>query len=126
VNGAASGLAEIHWEGDSRQVLSGFPEDIRAGFGFALYQLQLGQPPAIPARRMQSVGAGVFELKESDQRAWYRVLYLSRIENVIYVLHCFQKHSRKTDQRDLNIAKQRLSRVRQRIEEQRTNAKRSK
>ena len=116
---AAQKLAEIHWEGDSRDALAGFPEDIRADLGFALFELQQGKRPSISTRRMASIGAGVFELKEDDEANWYRVIYLSRIDDVIYVLHCFEKQSRKTDKRDLDIATERLSRVRKRIEEQR-------
>ncbi len=70
-------LAEIHWEGDSREVLASFPEEIRASLGFALYELQLGRTPSAPTRRMGSLGAGVYELKEGDERSWYRVVYLS-------------------------------------------------
>ena len=118
-------LAEIHWEGDSKGVLASFPEQVRGDLGFALYELQQGREPAIETRRMESIGAGVFELKEADERTWYRVLYLSKIDNVIYVLQCFEKQSRKTDKRDLNLAKERLSRVRQRIQEQKKHAKRN-
>ena len=57
---------------------------------------------------MRSVGPGVYELKESDERTWYRAIYLSRVGNVIYVLHCFEKDSRKTDRRDIGIARQGL------------------
>ena len=67
---------------------------------------------------MESIGAGVYELKAGDIKTWYRVIYLSRIDDVIYILHCFEKDSRKTDRRDLRVAKERFSRVRQRIEEQ--------
>ena len=74
--------------------------------------------PASSTRRMESVGSGVWELKERDERKWYRVMYLARIDNVIYVLHCFEKQSRKTDRRDLETAKERLTRVRQRLQQQ--------
>jgi phage-related protein len=77
----------------------------------------------VPARRMQSLGSGVYELKESDETSWYRVVYLAKIENVIHVLHCFEKSSRKTDRRDLKIATERLAKVRQRLEERRKRAK---
>lgn len=117
-------LAEINWEGDSKDVLASFPEQVRVDLGFALYELQQGRQPSIETRRLESIGAGVYELKEADERAWYRVIYLSKIENVIYVLHCFEKQSRKTDKRDLNVAKERLSRVRQRIQEHKKHEKR--
>lgn len=115
-------LVEIFWEGDSREVLASFPDDVRGTLGFALYELQAGRQPSVATRRLESIGHGVYELKEGDERSWYRVIYLSRIDDVIYVLHCFEKHSRKTDRRDLNVAKERLSRVRERIQERRRHA----
>lgn len=69
---------------------------------------------------MPSVGKGVWELKEGDGRTWYRVMYLTRINNVIHVLHCFEKDSRKTDKRDIETAKSRLSEVQRRIRELRS------
>ena len=116
-------LAQIHWEGNSRDELAGFPEEIRADLGFALFEMQQGKKPSIQARRMESIGPNVYELKEGDEKIWYRVVYLSKIDNVIYVLHCFEKDSRKTDRRDLKLAKERLSKVRRRIEEQKRHAK---
>ena len=74
-------------------------------------------------RRMTSIGAGVYELKEADERTWYRAIYLSKIGNVIHVLHCFEKDSRKTDRRDLEIAGQRLNLVRQWLQERRKHEK---
>jgi len=60
---------------------------------------------------MESVGKGVWELKTADERTWYRVIYLTKIGNALYVLHAFEKSSRKTDQRDLEVAKSRLKLV---------------
>jgi phage-related protein len=57
------------------------------------------------------VGKGVWELKTADERTWYRVIYLTRIGDVLYVLHAFEKDSRKTDRRDLEIAESRLKAV---------------
>ena len=60
---------------------------------------------------MESVGKGVWELKTADERVWYRVIYLTRIGDELFVLHAFEKDSRKTDKRDLEIAKSRLKMV---------------
>ncbi len=116
--------AELHFEGDSLEVLSGFPDDVKRTLGFSLRQLQIGREPASHTRSMSSVGAGVYELKEADERAWYRAIYLSKVKNTIYVLHCFEKESRKTDRRDIEIARQRLKLVRQRLQERKTDEKR--
>jgi phage-related protein len=86
--------------------------------------MQEGEAPKSEVRPMPSIGSGVFELKESDDRVWYRVIYLSRINDVIYVLHCFEKKSRKTDRRDLATAEQRLSEVRARLRREKTDEKR--
>jgi phage-related protein len=50
-------------------------------------------------------------LKTADERTWYRVIYLTRIGDALYVLHAFEKDSRKTDRRDLEIVKFRLKTV---------------
>ena len=106
-------------------MLSGFPDEVKRALGFSLRQLQIGREPTSPTRRMSSLGSGVYELKEADERAWYRAIYLSQVRSTIYVLHCFEKESRKTDRRDIEIARQRLKLVRQRLQEQRAHEKRS-
>jgi phage-related protein len=106
--------AAIAWEGDSREVLQSFPEDVRQNFGFELWQLQQGERPS-DYRPLPSIGTGVFELRDQDERAWYRVVYLSRINDVIYILHCFEKKSREMPRKDFERAKQRLKAVRTRL-----------
>ena len=116
-------LATIAWEGDSREVLKSFPEDIRQNFGFELWELQLGERPS-DYRPLTSIGPGVFELRDQDERAWYRVVYLSRINDVIYVLHCFEKKSREMPRKDFEKAKQRLKAVKARLAEVKRHEKR--
>ena len=102
---------QIHWLGDAKEVLSAFPQEIKGEFGYSLRRLQIGLLPDCDARRLESVGKNVWELKTADERTWYRVIYLTRIGDALYVLHAFQKSSRKTDRRDLEIAKSRLKSV---------------
>jgi phage-related protein len=106
--------AIVAWEGDSKDVLSSFPAEIRSTLGFSLRQIQNGRLPRCEHWPMTSVGKGVWELKDGDTRTWYRVMYLARINNVIHVLHCFEKDSRKTDRRDIATAKVRLTEVQHR------------
>jgi phage-related protein len=112
--------ANIAWEGNSKEILSGFPDDVKATLGFSLRQIQNGRQPLCERRPMPSVGKGVWELKDSDARSWYRLMYLTRINNIIHILHCFEKDSRRTDKRDIEIAKSRLSEVQRRIRELRS------
>lgn len=111
--------AIIAWEGDAKEVLSGFPAEVRSTLGFSLRQIQNGRLPRCEHRPMSSVGKGVWELKEADARTWYRVIYLTRINKTIHVLHCFEKDSRKTDKRDIATARARLNEARQRLREER-------
>lgn len=105
----------IAWEGDSKDVLSGFPAEVKSTLGFSLRQIQNGRQPRCAHRPMQSIGKGVWELKDGDARTWYRLMYLTKINNIVHVLHCFEKDSRKTGKRDIEIARVRLSEVRQRL-----------
>jgi phage-related protein len=75
---------------------------------------------------MPSIGHGVFELKTDDEAAWYRLMYLARIDDVIYVLDCFRKDTRKTERKDIARSEARYKQVQQRIAEERKNAKRKK
>lgn len=91
---------------------------MRLSLGYSLRRLQNGEFPACQTRPMASIGTRVWELKESDERAWYRVIYMTKIGGVIHVLHCFEKESRKTDRRDVATARARLKQVLERIQEE--------
>ncbi|HTC49078.1 MAG TPA: type II toxin-antitoxin system RelE/ParE family toxin [Candidatus Aquilonibacter sp.] len=114
--------AVIAWEGDSKEVLRSFPDAVKRNLGFDLRLLQQGEPP-MDYRPMQSVGPGVFELRDQDERSWYRLIYLSRIRDVIYVLHCFEKRSRETPIKEINTARQRLKTVRARMIEEKKHGR---
>lgn len=86
--------ALIAWEGDSKEVISWFPDKAKQNLGFQLRLLQQGRQPT-DYRPMNTVGPGVFELRDQDERTWYRVIYLSRIRDVVHVLHCFEKEERR-------------------------------
>lgn len=57
---------------------------------------------------MPSIGRGVEELRVWDESGTYRVIYVARFSDAIYVLHAFQKKSQATSKRDLELAKTRL------------------
>ena len=116
--------AVIAWEGDSKEVISSFPDAAKYNLGSDLRLLQQGQQPT-DYRAMSSIGPGVFELRDQDERAWYRVIYLSRVRDVIHVLHCFEKRSRETPVREINTARQRLKAVRARMIQERKHGGRA-
>lgn len=111
-------VAMIAWEGDSWDILKSWPKSIRFGFWYFVTRNAGGAiPERLEVRPMPSIGSGVFELKDTDESAWYRMIYLARKNDVIFVLDCFEKDSRKTERHDIRRATARLKRVRQRLME---------
>src|SRR5882757_3563535 len=115
--------ADLDFRGDSKEILSSFPDDVKATFGFNLRRLQNGERLFCEFRPMPSIGPGVFELKDQDERTWYRLLYLTRVLDVIYVLHCFEKDTTRTSRHDLNTAKTRLKEVNAEIRDNKAQSK---
>lgn len=60
---------------------------------------------------MKTVGAGVNELRVRDRSGVFRVIYLATRPEAVYVLHCFQKKTRKTRKADLELAARRLRQI---------------
>src|SRR5450631_4062797 len=116
----------ISWEGDSLKVLRSWPKAIKEDFGVALNEMQEGRPAAIAVRPMSSIAPGVFELKDSDESKWYRLIYLARVKDTIFVLHCFTKDTARTEKPDLRMARRRWKQVQERLREEETNEKQTR
>jgi phage-related protein len=101
----------IEWLASAKKDLSEFPEDVRRSVGYGLGFVQLGLTPS-NAKPLHGLGSGVWELVEDHDGNAYRGVYVVRFENVIYVLHCFQKKSKKgreTPRPDLEVIRRRLA-----------------
>ena len=83
-------LKPIAWVGSSFDDLRSFPETIRKNAGFQLHRLQAGLEAA-DWKPMAEIGRGVEEIRLRNESGSYRILYLTRLENAIYELHCFNK-----------------------------------
>jgi phage-related protein len=97
--------------GSSRRDLTEFPAEVKDVMGYALFQAQVGRkaPSAKPLAGFG--GAGVLEIVEDSQTNTYRVVYTVKFSEVVYVLHAFQKKSKKgiaTPKTDLDLIKKRL------------------
>jgi phage-related protein len=99
-------MKPVVWLGDSRQRLREFPDDAMRVAGFELWRVQAGREPA-DWRPMPSVGLGVNEIRVRVGAA-FRVLYVAKFAEAVYVLHAFQKKSQKTAQPDLELAQRRF------------------
>lgn len=102
---------KLFWLGSSKKALIGMPEEIKSAFGFALHLAQCGEKHA-NAKSLKGFGSsGVLEVVESDSGGTYRAVYTVKIENAVYVLHCFQKKSKSgiaTPKQDMDLVKSRL------------------
>lgn len=104
------------WIASSRRGMRAMPRDVRRSFGVALYAVQTGQTPPIAKVLKGFGGAGVLELIEDDAGGTYRAVYTVRYATAVYVLHVFQKKSKRgkaTPQRDIDLVEERLKRARE-------------
>jgi phage-related protein len=98
---------------DSRRCLLAFPESVRHHLGFALYQAQMGGKH-IDAKPLKGFGAGVLEIVSDHRGDTYRAVYTVRLAKAVYVLHAFQKKSKRgiaTPKAELDLIKARMQRA---------------
>lgn len=101
---------EIRWVGSSYDDLLAFPASARRKAGYQLGRLQAGLMPE-DWKPFPAAGAGAAEIRISDGRGAFRIMYVARLKDAIYVLHCFQKKSQATPRGDVEIAAARFRAV---------------
>ena len=104
----------VVWIGSSRRDMQAMPREVRRSFGVALYAVQIGLTPPIAKVLKGFGGAGVLELIEDDAGGTYRAVYTVSFLSAVYVLHVFQKKSKRgkqTSQRDIDLIRERLKRA---------------
>lgn len=110
----------VDWIGSSRRDLLEFPVKARKEVGHALLDAQEGEksPKAKPLQGFH--GSGVLEIVENHDGDTYRAVYTVRFEESVYVLHCFQKKSRKgitTPKTEIDVIERRLREAEERHRE---------
>lgn len=96
----------LFWLGSSLADVRAFPEEPRRILGHELFQIQQGLEPS-DWKAFRTVGPGVRELRVLLGGA-FRVLYVAKFSEGIYVLHAFEKRSRRTRHADIDLARKRL------------------
>ena len=94
---------EVRWVGSSYDDLIAFPKAPRKEAGFQLGKLQAGLDPT-DWKPFDEVGSGTREIRISDAKGIFRVMYVAKFEEAVYVLHCFQKKTQTTSKQDKDIA----------------------
>jgi phage-related protein len=95
--------------GSSLDDLRNFPDEARRAAGFELRAVQNGLDPS-DWKPIQSVGPGVNEIRIHALGEW-RVIYIAKIRDAIYVLHAFQKKTQKTSRNDIDLARKRYKQI---------------
>lgn len=95
----------IRWIGSSRNDLINFPDAVRKKAGFQLRAVQSGNTPS-DFKPMPTIGLGVEEIRIRTEDA-YRIFYVARFAEAVYVLHAFQKKTQKTSKLDIEIGQRR-------------------
>ncbi|MHB8472723.1 MAG: type II toxin-antitoxin system RelE/ParE family toxin [Gammaproteobacteria bacterium] len=95
-------MKPVNWVSDSREAVKDFPVEARQLTGYQLDRLQRGAAPH-DWKPMPSIGAGVNEIR-IHAGSEYRVIYVAKFAEAVYVLHAFAKKTRKTSTRDLELA----------------------
>lgn len=97
-------MKPIAWLSNTKDAIRSFSEDARSEAGHQLGRVQLGKQPE-DWKPMPSIGIGVNEIRVHAENE-YRVIYVAKFSEAIYVLHAFSKKTRQTSKRDIELAKQ--------------------
>ena len=99
-------IKPITWLGTSREDVKTFPEKVRQIVGAELMAVQSGYDPS-DWKPMNNIGQGVREIRVQYE-GQYRVIYIAKFSESIYVLHAFRKKTQRTSRQDMDLARNRL------------------
>jgi phage-related protein len=99
----------IQWIGTSKDDIRNFPDEAKRKAGFELRVIQKGEKPT-DFKPMSIIGKGVEEI-----RIWtgntYRIFYVARFPEAVYVLHAFEKKTQKTSKKDIELGQKRYQQM---------------
>lgn len=104
------GERRLEFIDSAKEDLLDFPASARRRAGIELWLVQIGEMPS-DWKPMKTIGPGATEIRIHDETGAFRVIYVAKFEDAIYVLHCFEKKSQKTSKRDLDLATARYRRA---------------
>jgi len=109
----ATSMRPVRFMGDSREVLRELPDEVKSEIGFALERVQQGKMP-VNAKPLRGIAPGVLEIVSDFKGGTFRAVYTVRFPRAIYVLHVFQKKSKRgiaTPKREIDLVRRRLAQV---------------
>jgi len=96
----------VEFLGTSLDDLRAFPPSAKREAGYQIDQVQNGLDPD-DWKPMKEVGQGVKEIRVRDSDGAFRVIYVAKFADAVYVIHCFQKKTQKTNKADIDLASKR-------------------
>jgi phage-related protein len=102
-------MKKLRFVGSSLDDLKDFPAEARREAGFELDAVQRGEMPS-DFKPMLEVGSGAYEIRVHILGEW-RVIYVAKMADAVYVLHAFQKKTQKTRQEDIELAARRYKQI---------------
>ena len=100
-------MKPIEFRATALDDLRAFPPSAMRDAGYQLDRVQHGLQPD-DAKPMPTIGAGAMELRIWDEAGTFRVVYVAKLADAVYVLHCFQKKTQQTAKRDIDLARKRF------------------
>ena len=99
-------MKRVSFRGTSLSDLKAFPDPAKRRAGSQIDKVQNGLDPD-DWKPMEEIGAGVKEIRLKDASGIYRVLYVAKFADTVYVLHCFKKTTQQTSKADKTLATKR-------------------
>jgi phage-related protein len=106
----------VIWVGSSHEDWKAFPEDVQDVMGYALHLAQLGEKATNTKPLTGFQGASVLEIRDNYLGDTYRAIYTVKFHEVVYVLHAFQKKSKKgiaTPKNEIDLIERRLRKAKE-------------
>ncbi|MFZ4539970.1 type II toxin-antitoxin system RelE/ParE family toxin [Propionivibrio sp.] len=103
-------MKTVEFLGSSQKDLRGMPSEARCALGIELMTVQFGGEPS-DFKPMPDVGAGAYEIRCRDANGAFRVIYVAKFAEAVYVLHAFQKKTQKTAKYDIDLAAKRYKMI---------------
>lgn len=101
-------IKAVEFLGSSLDELRDFPLSARREAGYQIDKVQHGEEPD-NWKLMKTIGSGVQEIRIQDEVGAFRVIYIAKLNDAVYVLHCFQKKTSKTSTKDIALASKRYN-----------------
>jgi phage-related protein len=98
----------VEFLGSALNDLRDFPLSVRREAGYQIDKVQYGEEPD-DWKPIKTIGTGVQEIRIQDEAGAFRVIYVAKLKDAVYVLHCFQKKTQRTSAQDIALASKRYN-----------------